>query len=335
MLSLREPFRPVERPYDAFVTAKRGRSTSKKERALSRRRHAGTHVAIAGLEMHIIAVPTLRPLAATLVACLFAGTVSAQVAPPLPEPASPPVAGVDAGTPAEPPGGRPWLTPAPQTRGTMPGFKDLFAPLPGDFKGMFTGQNAMIAAIGGSAALVGRHGDHTAATSAWGDEETFEPGNIVGNFAVQTGAAFATYGIGRLTHSPRAARIGAELFRAQLVSQGTAQAIKFAASRTRPDGSDDHSFPSGHSASAFATATVLKREFGWKVGIPAYAMAGWVAASRVQMKRHYLSDVIAGATVGILAGRSVTVGSGNLRFSVDPMPVAGGMGVSFTKVTRK
>ena len=64
-------------------------------------------------------------------------------------------------------------------------------------------------------------------------------------------------------------------------------------------------------------------------------MAGWVAASRVQMKRHYLSDVIAGATVGILAGRSVTVGSRNVRFSVDPMPVAGGMGVSFTKVARK
>jgi len=277
----------------------------------------------------------LRGLAAPLVVCLFAGTVSAQIAPPLPDPSSPPVAGVDAGTPAEPPGGQPWLTPAPAPRETMPGFKDLFAPLPGDFKGMFTGQNAMIAAIGGGAALVSRHGDHTAATSGWGNEETYEPGNIVGNFAVQTGAAFLTYGIGRMTHSPRVARVGAEVFRAQLVSQGTAQAIKFAAGRTRPDGSDDHSFPSGHSASAFATATVLQKEFGWKAGIPAFAVAGWVAASRVQMQRHYLSDVLAGATVGILAGRSVTVGPRNARFSIDPMPVAGGMGVSFTKVTRK
>ena len=49
----------------------------------------------------------LRGLAAPLVVCLFAGTVSAQIAPPLPDPSSPPVAGVDAGTPAEPPGGQP------------------------------------------------------------------------------------------------------------------------------------------------------------------------------------------------------------------------------------
>jgi membrane-associated phospholipid phosphatase len=300
-----------------------------------RGRHAGTHTDIARLDMHLIALHTLRPLAATLVVCLFAGTVSAQIAPPLPDPSSPPVAGVDAGTPAEPPGGKPWLTPAPERREIMPGFKDLFAPLPGDFRGMFTGQNAIIAAIGGSAALVGRHGDHSAATSGWGDEETYEPGNIVGNFAVQTGAAFLTYSIGRVTKSPRTARVGAEIFRAQLVSQGTAQAIKFTASRTRPDGSDDHSFPSGHSASAFATATVLQKEFGWKAGIPAFAVAGWVAASRVQMQRHYISDVLAGATVGILAGRSVTVGPRNARFSIDPMPVAGGIGVSFTKVPRK
>ena len=302
---------------------------------MSRGRHVGTHIAIARLDMHLTARRTLRSLAAPLVVCLFAGTVSAQVAPPLPDPSSAPVAGVDAGMPAEPPGGRPWLTPAPERREIMPAFKDLFAPLPGDFKGMFTGQNAMIAAIGGGAALVGRHGDRTAATSGWGDHETFEPGNIVGSFAVQTGAAFLTYSIGRVTHSPRTARVGAELFRAQLLSQGTAQAIKFTAARTRPDRSDDHSFPSGHSASAFATATVLQKEFGWKAGIPAYAVAGWVAASRVQMQRHYISDVLAGATLGILAGRSVTVGPRNARFSIDPMPVAGGMGVSFTRITRK
>ena len=53
------------------------------------------------------------------------------------------------------------------------------------------------------------------------------------------------------------------------------------------------------------------------------------------MQRHYLSDVIAGATVGILAGRSVTVGPRNARFSVDPMPVAGGIGVGFTRVAGK
>jgi membrane-associated phospholipid phosphatase len=285
--------------------------------------------------MHLTVLSTLRPLAAALVLCLLAGPVSAQIAPAPSSPSSPPVAGIDAGSPAEPPGGRPWLTPAPEPRETMPAFKDLFTPLPGDFKGMFSGQNAMIAVIGGSAALAARHGDRSAAASSWGDEDTYEPGAIVGNFAVQTGGAFLTYTIGRMTHSPKVARVGAEIFRAQIVSQGTAQAIKFAAGRTRPDGSDDHSFPSGHSASAFATATVLQRELGWKAGVPAFAVAGWVAASRVQMKKHYLSDVLAGATVGILAGRSVTIGTGKARFAVDPMAVPGGIGVNFTKVQKK
>jgi membrane-associated phospholipid phosphatase len=283
--------------------------------------------------MHLTALSTLRPFAAALVLCLLAGKASAQLAPAPTDLSSPP--GVDAVGLQDPPGGQPWLTPRPEPRETMPAFKDLFAPLPGDFKNMFTGQNAMIAAIGGSAAMVARHGDRSAATSAWGNEDTYEPGAIVGNFAVQTGGAFLTYTIGRMTHSPKVARIGAEIFRAQIVSQGTAQAIKFAASRTRPDGTDDHSFPSGHSASAFATATVLQRELGWKAGVPAFAVAGWVAASRVQMKKHYLSDVLAGATVGILAGRSVTIGTGKARFAVDPMAVPGGIGVNFTKIQKK
>jgi membrane-associated phospholipid phosphatase len=285
--------------------------------------------------MHLTVLSTLRPLAAALVLTLLAGTASAQLAPAPVSPSEPPVAGVDVGTPAEPPGGQPWLTPAPEPRETMPAFKDLFAPLPGDFKNMFTGQNAMIAAIGGSAALVARHGDQMAASNTWGDEETFEPGAIVGNFAVQAGGAFLTYTIGRMTNSPKVARVGAEIFRAQIVSQGTAQAIKYTVGRTRPDGSNDHSFPSGHSASVFATATVLQKEYGWKAGIPAFAVAGWVAASRVQMKKHYLSDVLAGATVGILSGRSVTIGTGKARFAVDPMAVPGGIGVSFTKVQKK
>ena len=157
------------------------------------------------------------------------------------------------------------------------------------------------------------------------------PGKIAGNFLVQAGGALATYGVGRATGSHRVATVGASLFRAQVVAQGTTQAIKFATQRTRPDGTS-HSFPSGHSAAAFATASVLHSEIGWKAAIPAYAAATWVAASRVQMERHYVSDVIAGATVGILAGRSVTIGRGNARFSVQPMPLAGGVGVSFTKV---
>ena len=107
-----------------------------------------------------------------------------------------------------------------------------------------------------------------------------------------------------------------------------------AVGRTRPDGSV-FSFPSGHTATTFATATVLQRHFGWKVGIPAYAAATYVAASRIQVKRHYLSDVAFGAALGIVAGRSVTVGRGDAKFAIAPAAAPGGGAVSFTWLGRQ
>ena len=87
---------------------------------------------------------------------------------------------------------------------------------------------------------------------------------------------------------------------------------------------------SGHSSVTFATATVLQRDLGWKVGVPAYGLATYVAASRIQDKRHFLSDVTFGAALGIVAGRSVTVGGGNAKFAVAPTAAPGGGGISFT-----
>ena len=86
--------------------------------------------------------------------------------------------------------------------------------------------------------------------------------------------------------------------------------FKQATRRSRPEGTG-YSFPSGHTTVTFASATVLQRHFGWKVGLPAYAVASYVAASRVEMKRHYLSDVAFGAALGIVAAarcRSATGG---------------------------
>jgi len=212
---------------------------------------------------------------------------------------------------------------------------DLFAPLPGDFRQMGSSQNWMVVAIGGAGALAAHSLDSRVASMTWpaATAPVMSPGAIVGAFEVQLAGAIAVYAAGRINDSSRVARIGAELFRAQVVSEATSQVLKLATGRTRPDGTS-MSFPSGHSASMFATATVLQSELGWKVGVPAYAAAAWVAASRVEGRRHYLSDVVAGATVGIIAGRSVTVGVGNARFSLGPMAVPGGMGVSFTKISK-
>jgi membrane-associated phospholipid phosphatase len=110
--------------------------------------------------------------------------------------------------------------------------------------------------------------------------------------------------------------------------------VKVAVQRTRPDGTS-YSFPSGHAASSFASATVLQQHFGWKAGIPAYAVASYVAASRIQDNRHYLSDVVFGATIGLVAGRTVTIGRGDAKFAVTPLAAPGGAGVGLTLVPHK
>jgi membrane-associated phospholipid phosphatase len=71
--------------------------------------------------------------------------------------------------------------------------------------------------------------------------------------------------------------------------------------RTRPYGGHG-SFPSGHATSAFVGAGFLQRRYGWwPLGIPAYAVACYVAYSRVETERHHTSDVVAGAAIGIAA----------------------------------
>lgn len=71
----------------------------------------------------------------------------------------------------------------------------------------------------------------------------------------------------------------------------------------RPDGSNHHSFPSGHTATAFTGAEILRREYGEEyplVGIAGYTVAAGVGLMRVYNNRHWASDVVAGAGVGIL-----------------------------------
>jgi hypothetical protein len=76
---------------------------------------------------------------------------------------------------------------------------------------------------------------------------------------------------------------------------------------------------------------VLQQHFGWKAGIPAYAFAGFVGASRMASSKHYLTDVLVGAGVGIAVGRTVTVNLGREKFSVGAAPTRGGAMVTFTK----
>lgn len=74
----------------------------------------------------------------------------------------------------------------------------------------------------------------------------------------------------------------------------------------RPDGSDNNSFPSGHVATAFMGAELVRIEYGennpW-LAVGAYTVASAVGVLRVYNNHHWANDVLAGAGVGILSAR--------------------------------
>ena len=212
----------------------------------------------------------------------------------------------------------------------------FFATTLSDLRQIPTKENLIILGVGGFAARMARSADSGVTGTMSGSSSlgsAFSPGETIGSAAAQMAGAIAVQVVGRASGHARVAAVGSDLVRAQIVSQLVTQGIKFTVRRTRPDGTQ-YSFPSGHTATSFATATVLQRHFGWKVGVPAYAMATYVAASRVQAKRHFLSDVTMGAAIGIVGGRSVTVGRGDARFALAPAAVPGGAAVQFSWLGR-
>jgi membrane-associated phospholipid phosphatase len=208
-----------------------------------------------------------------------------------------------------------------------------------DFKSVFTTrENLVTVGVGLGGALAAWPFDQDIAQSEFNStlhEETaldqfFDPGQNLGGSLMQVGGAFATYGLGKVFHRPGVELLGRDLVRAQVVTQSLTLGVKLLVRRERPDGSNQASFPSGHASGTFATATVLQRHYGWKVGVPAYTVAGYVAASRMNEGKHYLSDVIFGAAVGIMAGRTVTLEIAKARFTVSPTLPPGGAGIQLT-----
>ena len=94
------------------------------------------------------------------------------------------------------------------------------------------------------------------------------------------------------------------LLKGEVMTLGSVFIIKHLAKETRPDGSNNQSFPSGHTAQAFAAATFLSEEykdqFPW-MPYAAYSVAGSVGIFRMVNNKHYISDVLFGAGLGLLS----------------------------------
>lgn len=129
------------------------------------------------------------------------------------------------------------------------------------------------------------------------------------------------------------------LLKSEVLMLGTVYALKYTVGEARPDSGKANSFPSGHTAQAFTTATFLSMEYGDRsifVSIAAYATATTVGVFRMLNNRHWISDVLVGAGIGILSTDLVYLthknrwGRGKLFGSlrVDPYLVYGASGLS-------
>ena len=127
-------------------------------------------------------------------------------------------------------------------------------------------------------------------------------------------------------------RLGVNTITSFVICYGTTQALKHTINKERPDGSDNRSFPSGHSAIAFAGAHQLHKEYGkispW-ISVGGYAVAILTAADRIRRDRHDWVDVTAGAAIGIAStelgywlGDKITGEKSRYQVSIAPNGVA-------------
>jgi membrane-associated phospholipid phosphatase len=202
----------------------------------------------------------------------------------------------------------------------------------------------VILSAGGALAALAHPGDtyvteHLVASRGAG--RVFVAGKFLGAFYTQVGVALGIYTIGRYVLPPsqdgdktnKWSNLGFDLLRVQFVSQALVQGIKRGVRRDRPNG-ECCAFPSGHSATAFAVASVLERHLGYRFAWPTVVAAMYVATSRLHDNKHYLSDVLFGAAVGTAAGWTVVGRHGRDTYAVRPQPVRGGMAVMAVRTFR-
>lgn len=123
----------------------------------------------------------------------------------------------------------------------------------------------------------------------------------------------------------------------------TTTTIKHLADRPRPDGSNNYSFPSGHTANAFAAAEFLNQEYRdvspW-IGYAGYTVAAATGALRLYNNKHWLSDVVAGAGIGIASTKiaylvyphlkKLVIGKQSMHYSMVPMYQQKAAGLAFS-----
>jgi hypothetical protein len=138
-------------------------------------------------------------------------------------------------------------------------------------------------------------------------ETPVDAGDVYGSGLTLGSGALGIYLLGRATGSQSLQAAGSDLGRSLVASGAAVWSMKLAFGRTRPNGGR-YSFPSGHTAAAFSVVPAIRKHFGLKAAVPACALALSAGLGRMEDRKHYLSDVIFGAALGLAIGEAV-VGS--------------------------
>lgn len=152
----------------------------------------------------------------------------------------------------------------------------------------------------------------------WNTQPLFDFGNFYGEGWVEGFGAVGSWSIGAWVKDERMQEFGRDAAESLLDSTILVTGLKYAVGRERPDGSNNQSFPSGHAITAFCIGPVVTKYWGWEAGVPAYALATVTALARVEGYHHYLSDVLGGATLGIIIGNAVVYTPKDVSVSVGP-----------------
>jgi hypothetical protein len=193
-------------------------------------------------------------------------------------------------------------------------------------------ENLLWVGIGTGLALAAHPADSSTNARLSGPtlNKLFAPGAVLGQSYTLLPVAATIYAFGRIKDEPKVSHTGSDLIQSLAIAELITESLKYTVRRERPDGSGRNSFPSGHAADTMAFATALERHFDWRLWLPAYTFATYVAMSRLHDNVHYLSDVVAGSAVGIIAGRTVTR-HGRTKFPVEAMAVPGGFAIGYVR----
>ena len=179
-----------------------------------------------------------------------------------------------------------------------------------DARALPTRNNALVSAGGllaAGAAYATADDLHDELEDYWLADTPSDVTDVYGASSFNIPVSLGLWTLGTVQQNERLRDLGAGLTRTLTLTQIVVGPIKLAARRRRPDGSNRRSFPSGHTANAFAMARLMQRQYGNRLAFSLYALGGFTAAGRVAGSRHYVSDVIAGAAVGLIIGSSVRV----------------------------